>query len=433
MNRVIHYLFMAIIYMSAAFQPGYSYKKIKVYVLEPPAYLLVGVEQIAVIDFEGKAAYGRLFSDYLVSQLLENNRGIGMIRTGFLGMSKKEGVTLQKGVFTNVFKVLERSRLEKVLSEQQLGLTGLMDQSQAVQVGKLLGVQALITGSIHYSSQDGRKNEQRTRKRNGKKETYTVTCQTRQVEVKTSLRVISTSDGEILASFTPARTLKEKHCPEQEGALPTVQSMVESGLQQIAVETANSITPHFVYREFEFEKIKTNKFKKIAERAAKRAENLDVDQAYLLYKSLYDQDPYNPKLLYNLGILHEVVGNIQKAAEFYQMAAQLKDEKKYRKAVQRIEKSAAFSELLSALGIELQEHEFRASEAAKAQVLAQKIVIKGSSEDRIPIFSEPREGSAVVTRVPGGLQFRVKARQGDWYLLELLGGKEGYLHKNRVK
>ncbi len=53
-------------------------------------------------------------------------------------------------VFVNLnrFKVIERAQLEKILEEQKLGLTGIVDASTAAQIGKNIGVDAVVCGSI---------------------------------------------------------------------------------------------------------------------------------------------------------------------------------------------------------------------------------------------------------------------------------------------
>ena len=45
-------------------------------------------------------------------------------------------------------KVIERAQLQKLLEEMQLGQAGMLDQSTAQQVGKLLGAQTLLLGSF---------------------------------------------------------------------------------------------------------------------------------------------------------------------------------------------------------------------------------------------------------------------------------------------
>ncbi len=46
------------------------------------------------------------------------------------------------------FKVIERNQLEKILDEQKLGMTGIIDASTAAKLGKGIGVDAIILGSV---------------------------------------------------------------------------------------------------------------------------------------------------------------------------------------------------------------------------------------------------------------------------------------------
>jgi hypothetical protein len=46
------------------------------------------------------------------------------------------------------FKVVERAQLEKILQEQQLGMTGVIDASTAAEIGKGIGVDAILLGSV---------------------------------------------------------------------------------------------------------------------------------------------------------------------------------------------------------------------------------------------------------------------------------------------
>ncbi len=46
------------------------------------------------------------------------------------------------------FDVVERRMLEKILSEQKLAMSGIVDATSATQIGKLLGVKVIISGSV---------------------------------------------------------------------------------------------------------------------------------------------------------------------------------------------------------------------------------------------------------------------------------------------
>ncbi len=83
-------------------------------------------KRIAIISFENTSEQSKKQNiGRGVSELLTNN---------FVG----------SGLFT----VIEREQLEKVLKEQALGLSGIIDPASAKEVGKILGVEAMLCGTI---------------------------------------------------------------------------------------------------------------------------------------------------------------------------------------------------------------------------------------------------------------------------------------------
>ncbi|MFH1250002.1 MAG: CsgG/HfaB family protein [bacterium] len=46
-------------------------------------------------------------------------------------------------------KIVDRANTETILREQKIGISGIVDEKTAPNVGKLLGVQAILTGSIN--------------------------------------------------------------------------------------------------------------------------------------------------------------------------------------------------------------------------------------------------------------------------------------------
>lgn len=82
--------------------------------------------KIAVLDFQlqGKgydtADMGKIVAEWLITALVKEGR----------------------------FDVIERRLLEKILSEQKLVMTGLVDEESATKLGKLLGVKIIISGSV---------------------------------------------------------------------------------------------------------------------------------------------------------------------------------------------------------------------------------------------------------------------------------------------
>jgi len=49
---------------------------------------------------------------------------------------------------TNRFKILERTQLERILEEQSLGMSGVLDASTAAEIGKGVGVDAIVLGNV---------------------------------------------------------------------------------------------------------------------------------------------------------------------------------------------------------------------------------------------------------------------------------------------
>ncbi|OGR96740.1 MAG: hypothetical protein A2902_01680 [Elusimicrobia bacterium RIFCSPLOWO2_01_FULL_64_13] len=81
--------------------------------------------RVGVVDFENKSAYGQsrlgqAASDILITELVK----------------------------TGKFIVVERDKVNKILEEQKLGLTGAIDSNTAAQMGRILGLNAIITGAI---------------------------------------------------------------------------------------------------------------------------------------------------------------------------------------------------------------------------------------------------------------------------------------------
>lgn len=82
--------------------------------------------KIAVLDFDLKGAgfetedMGAIVAEWFITALVKEGR----------------------------FDVIERSLLNKVLDEQKLGISGIIDEDTATQLGKLLGVKVIISGSV---------------------------------------------------------------------------------------------------------------------------------------------------------------------------------------------------------------------------------------------------------------------------------------------
>jgi TolB-like protein len=83
--------------------------------------------RVAVIDFEQKAfqefqgkQIGEIIAEWLITSMANTGR----------------------------FEVVERAQLQKLLHEQQLGVSGMINQETAAKMGELLGVKVIVSGSV---------------------------------------------------------------------------------------------------------------------------------------------------------------------------------------------------------------------------------------------------------------------------------------------
>jgi curli biogenesis system outer membrane secretion channel CsgG len=131
--------------------------------------------RVGVVDFVNKAPYaqarlGDTATDIMITELVKTGKYI----------------------------VVERDKLDKILAEQKFGQSGVIDPATAAQAGKVLGLQAIVTGSV---SQFGVKSE-------GKD--FIVTQSKQQiVECTVDIRVVDTETGQVLLADSGKGVVKK--------------------------------------------------------------------------------------------------------------------------------------------------------------------------------------------------------------------------------
>jgi tetratricopeptide (TPR) repeat protein len=448
---------------------GVSAQSLKCFILTPPEQLLDSVQRIAITDFTVTSSYhaddppskakkkdwekvldvvskaadkdkksqrfldsGEKMANLMISALLEEDRGIRDVGSGFLGLGRKEGKSFQEGARTNVFEIVERSQIAQVMQELQLSQTGVIDEAQAAQVGKMLGVDAIITGTVTVSCEDRWIKENRKDKKKGD---YVVDCNKRAASAFTIIRIIKVETGQVIGSKQALKKEELKKCEGEYGNdLPTPETTVDKCLQVVAGELVNYFAPCFELQKLEFAKIDGNEYKRFSESAKDALDQYNLDNAYLQYAAIIEQDPYNHSALFNVGVLEEAVGNYNLALEKYTMAAKLKSkEDKYTKAQNRVSNQVGFWEKLNALGIYIQERKFEiSSDQVQAATIA-KIQVNGSGSTRVDVKAAPDPGSETLVKVPGEVELELIETVGDWYKVRLLDEREGYIMKKEAK
>lgn len=403
---------------------AFSSQKFECFIISSPEKLLTGVKKIAIIDFEGAGNKGRAMADYMTAQLLLEDRGISNVGGGFFTAAQK-GKTYQKGARTNVYDLIERSQLDKVLQEQKLSNTGMINEQQAAQIGKILGLDAIITGNISIGSVDENSQNQYSRQ-NGS--TYMVYCTTRKVTVKARMKIVSVNTAQIIGTKDTSYVNKDYKCDEQRSGLMTPDDLADPCLKQMAVDFVDYFTPGFRHAKYEFADIKGRQFRDRAREAEDYVKKGELDNAFAIYKAIYDADQYNVDAIDAVGGLYDIVGNFPKALEYAKINAEI-DSKKYQAFADYVEKEIEMQKTLVSLGITIEPKDF----SSKSDVLAKKVTTKGDRDDRLDVKAQPDNGSETVAKVPGKMEFAVLEEKGDWIKIKLVGGKEGYLNKKDVR
>ncbi|HMU13899.1 MAG: hypothetical protein JST41_14385 [Bacteroidetes bacterium] len=156
----------------------------------------------------------------------------------FSGARKSEAARAQALVMTALtgmadpfIKVVDRENMERILEEQRLSMSGVIDEATAVQAGKLIGAQAVVmgtlvdyreeTGMVKKGTRDGfRRYEQRVKDINNPGQMvsvvrfapvkYTEYQQENKATASFSYKLVSLETGEVLVSKLVDRTVTDQ-------------------------------------------------------------------------------------------------------------------------------------------------------------------------------------------------------------------------------
>lgn len=121
----------------------------RVKVLEKPVY----VEKPKRVDVN--TVISQLSHQISSTMLEENKRKVAVMNLPLLtggmtelGLYISDKLTNSLFQYRDKFEVVERTRLESVLKEMELGFTGIIDDKTAQSIGKILGADAIVIGTI---------------------------------------------------------------------------------------------------------------------------------------------------------------------------------------------------------------------------------------------------------------------------------------------
>lgn len=107
-----------------------------------------GIKKIAILDFDDSTAISQYkMRNPVYMYMAMQGQPIPQEEKGRVGKLVTDTLTTAI-VKDGIFKIIERNKLQKIIEEQALTLSGAIDTSDAAKIGKVLGVSAVITGSV---------------------------------------------------------------------------------------------------------------------------------------------------------------------------------------------------------------------------------------------------------------------------------------------
>ncbi|OED44379.1 hypothetical protein AB832_02040 [Flavobacteriaceae bacterium (ex Bugula neritina AB1)] len=210
--------------------------------------------------------------------------------------------------------------------------------------------------------------------------------------------------------------------------------IAEYACENMSYTLANYIAPYYYNHTFVFENVKHKKLKNRVKDAKKYIKLKEIDMAYQMYDAIYQVDPYNPQLVYNMGVLNEISGNYSKAKEFYSVALNMDSRKEaYVNGLKRAEENIELTNILSSMGINIEPHILIGAEDTK-KILTERIRVKGSRSKRKIAYVNPLESSTEIGRFPGQLELDLVEISTDkkWVKVKLPNGEKGYFREKDV-
>jgi tetratricopeptide (TPR) repeat protein len=232
----------------------------------------------------------------------------------------------------NFFTIISRRDFEKIINEQKLQNSGLVDSSTVVEAGRLIGAQAIISGEVEkLLSKDSYYKEKRTKCVDKKcKETlkYKVSCTKREVTLSAKLKMVDVQMGDIIYAQKLSKYDYWTHCSDDEKVIP---SKSAAG-KQLATSIANSftykMTPHYRYESVVLLEDADLDYSDYQERLLENSliyiKQSRYDKAeQLLVKLIDSTDKQSYVSFYNLGVVREAQGDYRDAQEYYKVADNL--------------------------------------------------------------------------------------------------------------
>ncbi len=250
------------------------------------------------------------------------------------------------------FTLVGRNELGAVVREQDFEQSERIDDRTRAEIGKIKGTDALVVGTVNeFGANDRSYSEQAERYNKKQKYTVTLNCIDRSARIRLDVKFIDVKTSEVAMSVPLEGGEQESDCQESgtQLRLSDKNDMLQKATAEMFTKFATQIAPHDVTVDIELrEKDDAIGFFGGGSDAAKAAsEEIKSGVTYATngnwplaigsWERATQTNPSSAAAYYNLGVAYESQGQLDKAREMYNRAAQLRSDPLYVKATGTIE------------------------------------------------------------------------------------------------
>jgi len=329
---------------------------VPVKVRKPAEFNVGAIRSLAVLDFEFRGEWdlsggikpSKHKSINALRRILMRKMKLDPLKAypGSLVRDRLVDALIQNGYYT----ITERARIEQVLQEQALRMSGLTDDTHAAEVGRMIGADGLMTGEGRYFVRDQGAWEAYTvteKDKNGKKKKVTKKRYrlSRFVSAMITYRLIDVQSGRVVASKTnrmanyaengypgmrgkSAYTVTGKDEKDAAQKLTDWRAILDMLVEALNQQCVAQIAPHVV-TEKRVIKEGDSKMMKTALGYAKR----DLwEDAQRLWRQVLDHPPSKEEkiaAMYNLGVYYEVFGFLNDAEHMFKQCYEQSGDEAY--------------------------------------------------------------------------------------------------------
>ncbi len=338
----------ALFFVSLIFVISCAAPSIKTTMLLPAQYYEASqIKEVAVLPFDGTG--GKEFAAEIESALASVNIGD-----------------------KQYFSIVDRVRLDKVLSEMKLSQSALVDEGTAAKVGKLVGAKGIYTGVISEAGiEESKYTEERRRctrtvtKRDktgktytttedyilgkyekcaGNIERYTASCIKRIAIFNFTPKLIEVETSKVIYSNSIKKSIDVSACSDSQKPITGGAELLGKARELARQTFRTDVAPHYITVDIKLMDTKEGVGAKDAraklEQGVAFAKSERLDRACELWGEARILAPNSPAIMYNLGVCSEITGDLEKSLDLYRKADKLltKPDEKITAALVRVQK-----------------------------------------------------------------------------------------------